>query len=525
MSDLGMHTDGLHSTDPEDESVSSSRIRVQDRLTIPSNRLNLILFFVVALFYCGWIIQKYGFSLTNGSGDADDIWRTITTWGTDEVYYSYVLYKGLFSLQPYLWLYRIATALGLPDQSLIVVFFSLLYAYSSVYGFPAVIAQLVGNGKPVDTWKRALFAIAFFQLTQYTYAYSQLMVDLPSMTAFLMMLHLAICLPDTAGSFKHGIGDFGKFLAAGLCVGVCLGFSGQYSVATCCVIIFILIKIIRLAWGSRRRADKYVGVCTLLLVASAAVVVMLNREFNAMIAREVAATGGEFRTGKFWMERNLYLGLQRYMNATKKIPDPRLTQIAYNMYGKAEAIQLFEVVQNYGDNGWTIREYLGAASKYPVDFICSWLNHFLCAMSMDRFHQYVPGLLVGYTSLYIALYGFVTKVKRWGDIFNRNFWIVTGFLCVAILSVVMQVEPRYTISIVGLFLGYAVCGDILWHSLGAFCRSVYEIAQSRSFASLKNKKAPMGFFAWIVFLVILLSWYAALMENCGVDVDILFHWR
>lgn len=529
MSALGDYTNENHLADKtkEDKPVlfGTSQIKTQKVFPRQSKWRNLRLFFVVALLYYCWIVSKFGFSLTNASGDAHDIWLTITTWGTDEVHYSYVLYKGLFALQPYLWLYRAAVAFGLPDQSLVIAFFGLLYAYSSVYGFPAVVSQLIGNGKPVATWKRALFAVVLIQLTKYTYAYSELMVDLPSMASFLMLTHLAICLPEANRSGKQGALSYIHFLATGLCAGVCLSFSGQYSLAACCIIIFILIKLVRLTRASFPQVVKYAGVSALLFIVGTASIVVMNKIVGAAIAETVAASGAFCPSGTVWMKRSLYRNLQFYQDPGKHIPNIRLTQIAYRIYGEADAIQRF-TANAMGDPSafWSISDYLHTALKYPVDFICNWLNHFLYAISMDQWNQRISALLVSYTSLYIVLYEFVVRVKKWSNIFNRNFWIVVGFLCIAIPLMVMAIEPRLAISISGFFLSGAICGDILWQSLVGFFQNIQEIIQARSLSHLKEKKVPIAFLIWIVFVVVIFSWYAALMENCGYGTDILFHW-
>ncbi|MCI8650792.1 MAG: hypothetical protein HFG20_11840 [Anaerotruncus sp.] len=505
--------------------IGSSQFRIQQISKIPSKWWNLILFLIVATFHFVWLVSTQGFTIVNISGDAQDIWKTITTWGTDHVHYSYVLYKGFFALQPYLLLYRIAIVFGLPDSSLIIAFFGLLYAYSSVYGFPAIISHLVGKGEPITTWKRALFAFVFFQLTKYTYAYSELMVDLPSMASFLILIHLAICLPEADRLQNQCTKSYVQFLITGLCVGVCVGFSGQYFLATCCIVVFILIKLFYLFKRSFPQVNKYAGICMMFFIAGVALVISIDKMISSAIAEEVVASGVWYPKGNFWLKRALYLNLQYYQPFWKYIPNNRLIQVVYNVYGEAEANQKF-IAAGAGDPYavWSILDYLSTMLKYPIDFISSWINHLLYIISLDQHHQCVSALSIGYTSVYIVLYSFVTQIKRWKDVFQRNFWIVGGFFSIVIPILVTHIEPRYAISISGFFLSYAICSNILWQLLGCFTQTVSKVIQTKSFSCLKEERIPMGFFLWIVFIMVLFSWYAALMENCRLDVDILFHW-
>ena len=62
----------------------------------------IIPFFIVFILYFGYVRESG--DMISLSYDAADIWKTITSWYTNDVYGSYVLYKGINSVYPYVWL-------------------------------------------------------------------------------------------------------------------------------------------------------------------------------------------------------------------------------------------------------------------------------------------------------------------------------------------------------------------------------------------------------------------------------------
>ena len=78
--------------------------------TLKGRRTFSALLFLIVFGYILFRMVRTG-SMILISGDAADIWKTIKTYYTDDVYGSYVLYKGLLSIYPYVWLYKLAQLL------------------------------------------------------------------------------------------------------------------------------------------------------------------------------------------------------------------------------------------------------------------------------------------------------------------------------------------------------------------------------------------------------------------------------
>ena len=68
-------------------------------------RIGTVLLFVISFWFVLYQLVQRG-TMIDISGDAADIWKSIKTFGTDDLYPSYVLYKGFDSVFPYVSFYR-----------------------------------------------------------------------------------------------------------------------------------------------------------------------------------------------------------------------------------------------------------------------------------------------------------------------------------------------------------------------------------------------------------------------------------
>lgn len=69
-----------------------------------------LLFIFVFLMFFLWLFPQQ--DLLGGSGDSNSIWQAIISYFSNKPVTSYVMYKGILSVYPYVWLYRLSQLLN-----------------------------------------------------------------------------------------------------------------------------------------------------------------------------------------------------------------------------------------------------------------------------------------------------------------------------------------------------------------------------------------------------------------------------
>ena len=169
-------------------------------------------------------------------GDAADIWKSITTFHTGDLYPSYVLYKGFASVYPYVWFYQLAKLLNINEFFFVMCYHSLLFSYIVVIGVPVLVETLT-EYKP-KLWQKVLLFIVLHWFWGRYYVLTQLMVDLPSCAFFLMDIHCAVLIGQTV-KWKRNV----MIVLSGILCGLIANISGQYSISSICILIFIFSSL------------------------------------------------------------------------------------------------------------------------------------------------------------------------------------------------------------------------------------------------------------------------------------------
>ena len=118
-----------------------------------------------------------------GSGDAASIWQTITTFRSEKITSSYVLYKGFLSVYPYIWFLELSIFLKLDPFFFIKLYHALLFSFVAAIGVPYVVSKILSV--EVKLYKNIIFVLILFYLTKFTGIFQMLMVDLPSWAFFV----------------------------------------------------------------------------------------------------------------------------------------------------------------------------------------------------------------------------------------------------------------------------------------------------------------------------------------------------
>ena len=476
-------------------------------------KIEMLIVFLLGFALVVMEIAQEG-SMINHSGDAADIWKTIKSFRSEEIYPSYVMYKGFFSVFPYIWLYELSTLLGLNEFFFIMCYHGVLFGYIVAIGIPVMTHKLTGY--KVKLWQRTALAIVLYFIWRRYYVLSQIMVDLPSCAFFIMSIHCAVKIGETYNWTKC------VFTAlTGMLCGICANISGQYSISAICIALFAGVTI----WKSfKREAKLLIFFHYAVLLFAMVIPKFLNIWFDFNVLTPIRESGAYIASGQAWMERALFymLDIGRKFYGPDLI-DPRGNAIVMDIYGEEEGTRLLELAA-MGGYGWSIPQYFAAFFRYPLDFIMLYINRFVILISDDSRRFSISSLLASYTMIYLSIVTCITRLKKINDIFSVKFWVVVGALASIIPSLVMCVEIRVTISVQALFYGIALAGPIIPHICQTSFTTLRNCIQEKNIRCLANYKFPWGIVGWFVFCLICLAYFGSICAGSGLGEEMLFKW-
>lgn len=489
-------------------------------IVIMGNRINVIkknskffLFVLTFLCFLIWIYSKK--SMILNSGDAADIWKTITSYYSDECYLSYVMYKGIASVYPYVWLYQLSCFLGINEFFFIMVFHALLFSYITTIGIPYFISTLL-RCNPL-LWQRILLPIFLFLIWRPTSALDQLMVDLPSCAIFVMTLCIALYIEKCQGRKRLVLVGI-----SGVLCGYCANISGQYSLAAVCVLIYILVKYVlrKSVW---ERKSVVVIASILLISMSMFVTSEMNIRFHNEVVKPLNTKNIPYLEKEYWMNRALICMMD--INRLSYYPVLSCKQgeaIVCNLYGEEQGKEAIERAKD-GMYEWTPSEYLGIVARYPTYFLIQYIDRIFISLSLDMGCQSLAFLIMGYTLLYLTILTVlkrITQIKTW---LHAESWLIIAVFASIIPVLVMTVEMRYVLSFQGVTFGCAILGPVLPGGLEKIRLGLKQCWREKSILRLENKEFPWPFAIGVVFVVCCITHMSALYAQSGLGVEMLIH--
>lgn len=472
--------------------------------------LAAFLYLLIKLFVLG--------SMNTMSGDAADIWQTIQSFYAEDIYPSYVLYKGFASVYPYVWLYQLALIFGINEFFFVMVYHGLLFAYIAVIGIPALVKELT----EYEAWvwqKAALIIVLYWYWNRYG-ALSQLMVDLPSCAFFLLSMQCAAAILKSSGYKRYGLA-----IAAGLLCGLCANISGQYSVAALFVIIYASIQLWNIQASSVRKKNlSSFLILFVILCGSMASIKLLNQLFYMSVIKPLLDTGNSIAPAKFWLQRGLifFQDIGRLFYGYK-LHDDRGHQIIMSLYGAEEGTRLLQLAGE-GRYGWTIPDYFRAFFQHPIDFLVIYLNRLIVMFSDDCGNSSLRSLLPGYTMIYLTILTAVKRLGRLRDIFHAKTMLVLACFASVLPSLVLTVEMRYTLSLQALLFGVALAGPIVPQIASYVSGGIRRMLRGEKNGQLLDREIPWAFLGWVVFCAVCLAYFGAICSASNMGTDLLFHW-
>lgn len=452
------------------------------------------------------------------SGDAASIWESIKGIADGTPVASYVLYKGMMSCYPYVWLYQLSQWLELPSFFFVKLYHGILFAYITAVGVPYVIEHFFQRRPKM--WQVLLFSFVSFTLWKPTYALDQLMVDLPCCAFFLLAIHIGIRLEETHKGYIATV-----FFAGILC-GLNTTASGQYSLAMLCVLFFDLMQIIIKRNGNFPKKRRFCYVFVLL--TGFAIPYCLNAVFVAKVVEPLIKGGVWIPDGDYWMRRGLLYLLPNMENYPFRY-NMRGYAILESIYGSAEAAEAALTAASYAAAsytagvGWTVQEWFTAFARYPLDFLILILDKAFMCVTTDARNGDLHHLIIGYTLLYIALFQILRYTPTIRGIFQRKTLLVMAGLLTILPLVVLSVEVRCAISLQGLMFGAALMGPALTEGGRAVVGTVLQLVRGKTrLKDIPNCGFPWGVLLGICFVWVCLTHYGDLMAHTYTGLELLF---
>ena len=436
------------------------------------------------------------------SGDAVDIWKTITSWHSGDVYGSYVLYKGFESVYPYVWFYDLSMALHVDPWLFIKIYYLVMFSVSTTVLLPKIVEKLTGKS-PKNYAILILFAVCYlFWIPAGALIF---MVDLPSLFYFLVLIFVALCFDEWSKSIWY-------WISLGVLMGLNLCSSGQYTLPVVAVAIYLLLKMKKSWKGPDYRINW--AMCIPMIVIALAI-----REYNAWFLDVIV---GGLRDAGAWIPSSndwLQVGFLRLMPTYRQglcvqIYCDRGLEVMQNYFGSIYDMYKDDMIG--GRYPISIGEYLNIVIHEPLDCLAMYGATLFLMVSPDRGYLSFFPLLISFTLLFIAIRYGVSKCKTVKQLFSPKSWIVVAFFFALVPCLVLVYDPRHAFQLQGLIFAVALCTPLLWETLAR----IPEYWKDR-----KEKKWPCQInyvvVSYVVFLFFCFVMIALLYENSN---DPSFYW-
>ncbi len=401
-----------------------------------NNNMGLIISFLS--IFVAMIVYICRGSMLDMSGDAADIWHTITTIGTPDVYGSYVLYKGFNAVYPYLWLYRLALIVGVNQELFIKIFYAFAFSYVTILGLPGIIEKIANRN--VNGIKRICIAILCFYFWNSTGALTEMMVDLPCLMYFLLMVNSFLVIKNKEVGLPY-------YLVTGIFVGLCLTASGQYSLPAYLALFIYIADIVR----SKRNDLKRELPLILVLILPAIAIKGYNIYYLETFVEELRQKGAWIPTANDW----LTIGFPRFSNilsTDSHIYTNRIYDIFKNYYG------VDEISMTSGAYSMTPSEYIRLVLHHIPSFAVSYVNSLFIILSPDGGNFNIIRVSIFYILLFFCIFYLSHLFESDKKLFSEMIKIFSIFLLAIVPLLVMCIEYRTCMQLQGLVITIGTIG-------------------------------------------------------------------
>lgn len=461
---------------------------------IISSKVFIFFVAVIAMF-----LVTYPQDLLLKSLDAEETWKVAETFFSEDKYYSYVMYKGVYAFLPCVLDVFLAGLLNIPQKIIFKLFNALCFGYVAAYGIPDLVNHIHKNEKTSVLQRYLLVALLLFFEKDINFIVS---VDMMSCALFFALCNSAMNVA------KSTDGKITRFIPFGIWFGLNMCLSGQFAISTVIVAGALIINTIYKHFKKHGFKDiKKHGalVLSLFVIFVCYYIAKLPNQIYMNTVVEPARAAGEWiPTGEAWIINGLSQNLL-YITWPSQIPDN--LSMGFLTEEQLARVQAGGIVFNYG-------EYIKLVLQHPIRFLVRWSERLFLGIMNDP--QNLIGKTVKYPSIMIismaaivySLYDrFKARFKNYKDIISMDMAVYLGLLFSALVPSFGHVENRYFFA--------ARC-----FIFGVFAISPY---LNQTVDSIKNKiknktLEPVSWRFWgcAVFILLSLIIYYALYQSAGI---------
>lgn len=446
-------------------------------------------------------------SMVDESGDANNIWKTITTYYNNTIEPSYVLYKGMYSIFPYVWLYKLADFLGNEQFFYIKIYYALLFTYITIFGYPKIV-QYIFN-KKVSIFQKMLFSYIVLLLQATNYAYTQITIDIPNLFWFTLLVHLSIKYTSKCNLSYKRIIIYG--IGVGVAAGSCLCFTGQYRFAVIVVVLMLMISAIKNIRNIKLLKSNIIfaviGIICCLGIQYA------NSSFDKLFVNELRDQGAWIPSADEWAnlilsEEKPYSGM--FFGYGISTYDYQLAAI--NSYEQIDYSQ----AQSMKDKAILL---LRGGLKHPLEFITSCANKFFLGFCLDGRNLNTLFLILSFSLFFICLW----SIKEESNVLKNNYVIFIAMLFTAAIPCITHVELRYMMAIQNFVFGIAIMSgkfeDVLVKKITNRKKVLINITQEENVSKSWNAWTTITL---IIFLLLCFMHYGMIIACAGVENSVYY---
>ncbi len=444
-------------------------------------------------------LMTYSVDLFSVSGDAQETWKVAETFFSEDKYYSYVMYKGVYAFLPCVLDIFISGLLNIPQVLIFKLFNALCFGYVASYGIPNLIGYVHKN-EEISLWQRYLLvALLIFFESNIIFIVS---VDMMSCAMFFALCNSAMKIVK---SEKKKIISFVWF---GIWFGLNMCLSGQFSISSLIVALALIINTVYTHFKKNgfKQIKKCVPLaCSLLIIFACYFIAKLpNQIYMATVVDPARAAGEWIPTGGDWVRSGLSQNLL-YINYPVQIPDN--IGIGFLSEEQLAQVEAGGAILSYGD-------FIRLVLHHPIRFIVRWCERLYLGIMNDPLNLIgktvtsVSVMVMSMSAMVYSLYDrFKMRFKSYKDVISMDMAIYLAFLFTALVPSLLHTENRYYFT--------ARC-----FIFGVFALSPY-LNETVSTIKNKIKGKTLGTISWkfwggAVFVLLSLIIYYALYQSAGV---------
>lgn len=465
--------------------------------------------FIFALAAISMFIITFSGDFLAAMGDALETWKVSETFFSEDKYYSYVMYKGIYAFIPCVIDYFVSALLNIPSLYIFKAFNAVCFAYVAVYGIPNLV-DLIYENKKVYTWQRYLL-VAVLLVFEYSINYC-ISVDMFSCTLFFMLCNSAISFSKDDNHKWH------KSFFLGLLLGINMCLSGQFSISTVIIAVAIVVNIVYKhfkEFGVPQINSHRPLIATILLIAFGFIVARIPNELYLDLIVWPAKEAGEWiPTGGEWIVNGLSANL-RIINFPKGLPD----YLGLQFLNEEQNAKI-----DAGGYVFSYSDYFKMVLQNPVLFLVRWSERLFLGMFNDPENRRIFATLKGDSFNEIGLpkdihiifmsvfvYGFYDRFKErfneYKDFISLEIAVYIGFLFSALVPSFGHVENRYFFAARCLVYGVFIMTPFLSDGFDTLKQKI------------KNKDLGLvsyRFWGCLLFILISFIIYYAIYQSAGV---------